>query len=478
VTRPSEDAGIAADVGGPLLVTPAGTAVVSTDAVLASADRLRTLERSMHEKVRRVLAADAVALGWPIRDDLAPRLERVRARCEQARDAFGRAAEEYTRAEAEILALQQQAAGFLAALLGPALLGALARIILFQPGVLLGAALSGWAAIPDGPDGRLGTVRDFMLAHPELITSPEFVRFVSLVVTSIDDVGLGLLGVPAWLAAIPGVDLSVGGDQGVAFGALTTLALGSLFGMFRETPVTAQRESSGPVTAAPAGSRERLDRIPEGSPVRIEKYEADGMPPRYVVYLGPTETFSPFSDDEPRDLNSNVQGVAGLDPGAYRVVELAMVDAGIHPGDEVVVSGFSQGGLMADLVIASGDWNVVGKQTFGAPSGNIPMPEGLFGMAVRNTDDFIPALAGPQLDHHVMQVEREAFAGDTPPPTALAAPAHQRGGYVETADAIDDADSAAVREQNRLLDRFTADYLDLPGGRATQYVYRGERDSG
>ena len=478
MSRPSEYGGLAEDVGGPLLVTPAGTNVVSTDALLASADRLRALERSMHEKVRRVIAADAVALGWPIRDDLVPRIERVRARCEQARDAFGRAAEDYTRAEATVEAVQRQAAGFLAALLGPVLLRALARLILFQPGVLLAAALSGWAAIPDGPDGRLGTVRDFMLAHPELITSPEFARFVSLVVTSIDDAALGAAGVPAWAAAIPGVDLAVGGDQGVTFGALSTIALGSLFGMLRETAVRVEREETAPVTSAPTGSRDRLDRIPEASPVRIEKYEADGMPPRYVVYIGPTETFSPLAGGEPRDLASNVHGVAGLDPGAYRVVELAMADAGIRPGDEVVVSGFSQGGLMADLVIASGDWNVVGKQTFGAPSGNIPMPEGLFGMAVRNTDDFIPALAGPQLDHRVMQVEREAFAGDTPPPTALPAPAHQRGGYVDTAQAIDAAESAAVREQNRLLDRFAAEYLDLPGGQATQYLYRGERVPG
>jgi len=475
VSRPAEFGGIAEDVGGPLLITPAGTTVVSTDALLASADRLRALERSMHEKVRRVIGADAVALGWPLRDDLVPRLERVRARCEQARDAFGRAAEQYTRTEETIEALQRQAAGFLAALLGPALLGALARLILFQPGVLIAGALAGWAAIPDGPGGRLGTVRDFLLAHPELITSPEFARFVSLVTTSLDDVALGLMGVPAWIAAIPGVDLERGGDQGVAFGALSTVALGSLFGMFRETAVTVARESTSAVTSAPTGSRERLDRIPEASPVRIEKYEADGMPPRYVVYLGPTETFSPLADDEPRDLTSNVYGVAGLDPGAYRVVELAMADAGIRPGDEVVVSGFSQGGLMADLVIASGDWNVVGKQTFGAPSGNIPMPDGLFGMAVRNTDDFIPALAGPQLDHRVLQVEREAFAGDTPPPTALAAPAHQRGGYADTADAIDAAESAAVREQNGMLDRFATEYLELPGGRATQYLYRGER---
>ncbi len=76
MSRPSEYGGLAEDVGGPLLVTPAGTNVVSTDALLASADRLRALERSMHDKVRRVIAADAVALGWPIRDDLVPRIER------------------------------------------------------------------------------------------------------------------------------------------------------------------------------------------------------------------------------------------------------------------------------------------------------------------------------------------------------------------------------------------------------------------
>ena len=473
MTRPSDYPGIAPDVGGQLLVTRAGSAVVSTDALLASADRLRALERLLGEYIRRVVMAEAVD-GTTIPDGLIVRIERVRTGCEHARDAFGRAAEEYTRNEEAIEAVLHQAAGFLAAWLGPVLLGVLARLVLLQPGVLLVAALSGWAAIPDGPDGRLGTLRDFVLANPQLITSPEFTRFVSLLATSIDDAALGIAGVPPWIAALPGVDLG-SGDGGVAFGATTVVALGSMIGMFRETPVTAIRESTGAAAPPPRGTRAWLDRIPEASPVRIERYEADGMPPRFVVYVGPTETFSPFSEEEPRDLNSNVQGVAGLSAGAFRVVEQAMADAGIRPEDEVVVAGFSQGGLVADLVIASGDWNVVGKQTFGAPSGNIPMPEGLFGMAVRNTDDFIPALAGPQLDHNVLQVEREAFVGDTPPPTTLAAPAHQRAGYADTADAIDAAESRAIREQITALDAFVGEYLDLPGGQATQYLYQGRR---
>ncbi len=474
MTRPAEYPGIAPDVGGQLLVSRVGSAVVSTDALLASADRLSSLERLLGECIRRVAAAQAID-GTTIPDRLVVRIERVRTGCEQARDAFGRAAAEYTRAEETVEARLRQAAGFLAAWLGPMLIGFLARLVLLQPGVFIAAAVSGWAAIPDGPDGRLGRLRDFIIANPQLITSPEFARFVSLLATSIDDAGLGLAGVPPWIAALPGIDLETRGDGGIAFGALTIVALGSMIGMFRETPVTAIRESTGAAAPPPQGTRAWLDRIPEASPVRIEKYEADGMPPRFVVYVGPTETFSPYSEQEPRDLNSNVQGVAGLSAGAFRVVEQAMADAGIRPEDDVVVAGFSQGGLVADLVIASGDWNVVGKQTFGAPSGNIPMPEGLFGMAVRNTDDFIPALAGPQLDHNVLQVEREAFAGDTPPPTALAAPAHQRAGYADTADAIDAAESAAIREQIDALDAFVGEYLELPGGQATQYLYQGRR---
>jgi hypothetical protein len=460
------------DLGGQLLITPAGTVVVSTDAMLASADRLRSLEAALHWDVRRVIAADSVTTGMPI-DGIVPALERLRTRCEGARDAFGRMAEDYTRTEAAIERAQRDLAAMIAAVVGPAAFGALMRLILFCPGVLIAGALLGWAAIPDGPDGRLGTVRDFMKAHPELITSPEFVRFVSLVATSIDDAVLGV-GVPPWLVALPGTD--AGRDGGVAAGALTVAALGAMLGMFRETPVSVDRVSTQGLDAAPTGVRERLESIPEGDQIRIEKYEADGMPPRYSVYVGPTETFSPYADGEPFDFTSNTFGVAGLSAGSFRAVELAMAEAGIRPGDEVLLTGFSQGGLVATMVAASGDWNVVGLETHGAPAGNIPLPSGIAGMAIRNTDDLVPALAGPQLDHDLMQVERRAFREGVDIPTDEAAPAHQRSGYLSTASALDDAESSAVQQQIRTLDAFAADYLDRPGGQATVMTYHATRD--
>jgi hypothetical protein len=461
------------DLGGQLLITPAGTVVVSTDAMLASADRLRALEAALLIDIRRVVAADAVDDGVSI-DGIIPRLEQLRDRCERARDAFGRMAEDYTRLESAIERVQRDLAAMIAAVVGPAAFAYLMRMILFCPGVLIAGALLGWAAIPDGPDGKLGTVRDFMIAHPELITSPEFVRFVSLVATSIDDAVLGGMGVPPWLVALPGFDLGL--DGGVAAGALTVAAMGAMLGMFRETPVAVDRVSTLVLPAAPTGVQERLDRIPEVNQVRIERYEADGMPPRFTVYVGPTETFSPYTDGEPWDSTSNTYGVAGLQAGSFRAVELAMAEAGIRPGDEVVLTGFSQGGLVATMVAASGDWNVVGLETHGAPAGNIPLPAGIAGMAIRNTDDLVPALAGPQLEHDLMQVERRAFREGVEIPTVEAAPAHQRSGYEATAAAIDDAESHAIREQVRAIDTFASDYLDRPGGQATVMLYRATRE--
>jgi pimeloyl-ACP methyl ester carboxylesterase len=209
--------------------------------------------------------------------------------------------------------------------------------------------------------------------------------------------------------------------------------------------------------------------------VRIERYDAPGEPSRFVVYIGPTETFSPVATDEPWDLTSNVTGVAGLDAGSLRATELAMHDAGIRPGHEVQFVGFSQGGLVATRLAASGDWNAAGLETYGAPAGGIVLPDGLSGMAVRNTDDFIPALAGPQLDHHLLQVERRAFAEGSPIPVTEPAPAHQREAYVATATVVDAARSAAVREQVAAMDAFASGYAEREGSSITVTTYHAER---
>ncbi len=146
---------------------------------------------------------------------------------------------------------------------------------------------------------------------------------------------------------------------------------------------------------APLGAEERLARVPEGDQVRVEKYEAPGLPTRWIVYVGPTESFSPVASDEPWDLTSNFAGIAGLPAGSLRATELAMQEAGISEGDEVQFVGYSQGGLIAARLAGSDRWDAVSLETYGAPTGSVALPAELPGIAVRHTDDLVPALARP-----------------------------------------------------------------------------------
>lgn len=466
-------------LGGPLVVAPAvapgGTIIVATDALLAHLERLSAL--------RGVLEGDAIGLGhgspagpaalagapplaWSaFRDwDAAASLTRAAARAaaEAERD-LRTAIERYTEAESAGQQRMLALGASLALMLGPVL-----RVLIAAGApVALGAHLAGYPTA-----SQLAELKTWMLAHPEVITSPGFVEAVRTTVMSVDEAAGSTAGLP------PGVIEAIEGElgfTGIETGAAVVIGAGVPFGLFRDGPVFAERVSTSYTTTGPEGAVQRLARVPEGDQVRIERYDAPGKNARYIVYVGPTETFSPVADHEPWDLTSNVTGVAGLPSGSVRATEQAMHDAGVQPGDEVEFVGFSQGGLVAARLAASGDWHATGLETYGAPSGNIALPGGLHGMAVRNSDDFVPALAGPQLDHSLLQVERRAFEPGSPIPTELPAPAHQRSAYVATATVIDQAGSAAVREQIDALDAFTRDYTDRPGSQVTVMMYHAER---
>ena len=465
-------------------MTPAHTTLVATDAMHTHLERLAELERQLADTAHGLRGVESRAnwVGVPGAPPSARRTDAELAAAitatRAARDTAVRLVESLRRAirvydEADVAAHRNSDRA--AAVIG-AELGALLRTML-PTAVLLGAA--GWlvSKAPDPGGARASAFKKFFLEHPGLITGPRFVEGVRLFTSGLDETMSTFAGVPVPIA----VALGAAGVTGVRTSARTLLQVGPLLGVFRETPVAVDRVSTSSRTGEAAASTPavgavgRLDRVPEVNQVRVEKYDAPGEASRYVVYVGPTETFSPVADREPWDLTSNVGGVGGLDVGAFRATELAMQDAGVGADAPVQFVGFSEGGLVATMLAGSGDWNAVGLQTFGAPAGNIALPEGVAGMAIRNTDDFIPMLAGPQLDHHLLQVERQAFAPGTPLPTFEAAPAHQRDGYRATAQAVDAATSSAVREQNAALDAFTGDYASRPGASVTVMTYHGER---
>jgi hypothetical protein len=455
--------------------------VVATDALMVQSERLEHLHAGL---MQNALALDRIegfrvgalavasagpAAGAALRS--AGQLDVARAAVRAAADITARTAADlrqaisgYAIVEDEQRETAVRLGGLLGILWGPSIR---AVVIGALPAILLARAIG--VGVDDLP---LTPLRRWFLQHPELITDPAFVEGVRATAMSVDDAAGSAAGLPPGAAT----ELAAAfGFTGIEAASAATLVAGRPLGLFRESPVSVERVATIPVTSPPAGSVERLARIPEGDQVRIERYDAPGVPSRFVVYVGPTETFSPVATDEPWDLTSNVTGVAGLEAGSLRATELAMHDAGIRSGDEVQFIGFSQGGLIATRLAASGTWNATGLETYGAPAGGIVLPDGLAGMAVRNTDDFIPALGGPQVDHHLLQVERRAFAEGSPIPTAEPVPAHQREAYVATATVVDAARSAAVRDQIDAMDAFTSGYAERDGSSITVMTYHAER---
>jgi hypothetical protein len=177
-----------------------------------------------------------------------------------------------------------------------------------------------------------------------------------------------------------------------------------------------------------------------GPQVRIERY-GDARGRSWVVYVGGTADWSLVAGGEPWDMTSNAAAISEQSAGSYRAVVEAMHEAGVQPTDPVIGVGHSQGGLVMAQVAASGEFNTVGLATFGAPAGQVQLPDALPVIATEHADDLIPALGGTRQDNtgegsrHLV-VTREVFA-TTEPPVGDALPAHTMNGYRETARMID-----------------------------------------
>jgi hypothetical protein len=123
---------------------------------------------------------------------------------------------------------------------------------------------------------------------------------------------------------------------------------------------------------------------------------ADGAV-RHVVYLPGTDDMNPFSrDGQVRDMQENIRLMAG-EPTAYGDgVLAAMAQAGVRPGEPVLLVGHSQGGMEAVALAAHGTpYTVTDVVTFGSPTGQIGhYPPGVQVLSLEHVGDLVPELDG------------------------------------------------------------------------------------
>lgn len=459
------------DAAGGLIVSGGGSSMVATDELLTQAALMRLLHtdavhwQTQLERIRRLDSTPAPGwstddVGWQV-FQAASAINDLEQLSGELADALVGAAEGYGEAErmAELFArVSGAAAGQALARLLPLLL--VMSVPLLTAGAL--AWLLGGLGIA-GPRSATGSGRaaptgfaGWLAKNPRALTNPLLVQIVRVLVSSIDDVGTGAVGMPLPLALVLGDDgLRL---LGVSTSAAGILGLARPFGPFRETGVTVQRAGGANRAKPPAGLGDLADRIPSvsdtGAQVRIERY-GDPAAPSWVVYVGGTAEWNPVPTDQPWDLTSNVAAVAEQGSGSYRAVELAMQQAGVQPGDPVVQVGHSQGGLIAAQLAASDQFNTVLVATFGAPAGQVDVPKEIPMVQVAHSDDLVPALGGAAREttdagNAHLVVRREVYAM-AEPPSDSPLPAHSLVNYRETGRQIDESSEPRLAEWRSTL---------------------------
>lgn len=435
-----------------LLVSGGGSISVGTPGLFAHARLLENLERELREcalalegresAVRSRALAGTSASAARAEDAIDDASEHLRAAATKSgalSAALRLTADAYGMTESTLQRLARSAAsevgiglGFLSTTVGLLLIpGILSVLAGGASAYLLIAAIS-----PTAASGVRKAGVDWLNENKVILSDPRFVQLVRLAVMSADDFGGGALRLPT-----PVIRLF--GDEGLGLlgldtSAATIASAAGLVGLARETPVAVRATAIGASTPA-TGLADRASRVPRGSAqVRIDRHVRKGGPDRFEVYLGGTIDFSLAATDEPWDMTSNLGAIAGADAGAYRAVTEALQAAGVRSDSEIVVTGYSQGGLLGSMLAASGDYDVRGLYTLGAPVGQVPVPGEIPWVAIEHTDDIVPAVGGTWSSSDPVLVRREAFSDKAPDPK-FAVPAHQLSHYRHTAELADAA---------------------------------------
>lgn len=383
-------------------------------------------------------------------------------------------AEAYGNAERVVASLFETAGGVLAWVVGSSPLLTLSGAVWIGGLLLTRAAVRGLVGVvsPEAGEHLDDISADTMR---QLMATPGFVAAVRAVVSASDDWLVGAGGLPAFAQS---VDAAGRGVTGAAFSAAIVAGAADAAGLFSRTGITVtevseRQDGDREAVRPPTSYQDLAERMPSGgagSPqVRIERYvEASGHE-QWIVWSGGTiEAGFPADSTEPWDNRSNLNAVAGTAAESTEATLEAMRLAGIPEGASVLHVGYSQGGIVAGAIAATGRYDS-SLVTFGAPVETIDFPDDVPRAHIEHTEDVIPALSGERRESFDggTVVRRSLYDGDGPPPGEDALPAHSLDRYEETARLVDGSDDPRLRA--------VIEPLGELGGTGESHRYRADR---
>jgi len=201
--------------------------------------------------------------------------------------------------------------------------------------------------------------------------------------------------------------------------------------------------------------------------VRIVKKAGPDGGPVWTVQIVGTQEWSPTAGGNAADLTSNVRLMAGGQTTVGRDVDAAMRQAGIQPGDPVLLTGHSQGGITAASLASDpafmSRYNVTDIVTGGSPIGRFDIPDKVNVLSIEHVQDPVPRLDGvPNPErHNWTTVHRHLTAApDDGSPLTNVGQAHSGSGYTRTGKLVDDSTDPSLVRSRESLRRFLADQPD------------------
>jgi hypothetical protein len=197
------------------------------------------------------------------------------------------------------------------------------------------------------------------------------------------------------------------GDYATAIAGL--LALANRGGLLADTGEFAVDEVEGsqrPLTITPDNALQtifdeqgRLGAQGSEGQVQIVRIDHGDGPPSWIVQIPGTQVWDPRRGDNPVDLTSNVTMMSMPDQTVIEAqVSAAMRKAGIEPGQDVMLTGHSQGGITAASMASDPDvlaeFDIRSVVTGGSPIGRFDIPDDISVMSLEHVQDVVPKLDG------------------------------------------------------------------------------------
>ena len=233
--------------------------------------------------------------------------------------------------------------------------------------------------------------------------------------------------------------------------------------------------------------------VPEGT-IRLDRVTgADGQV-FWQVYIPGTQTQfeqgSPatlgplgaaIANEVPQDWATNLQLFTGQDNSVQSGVVEALAAAGVGEDEPVLLSGHSQGAMVAMAVAGSAavrqQYDIRSVATFGGPVGHMPTPEGTATLNVEHVGDLTSGLENQPnpVEPNRTTVRRDIAASDDPADAEVnsVAQAHDLPAYQRTSEMIDSSSQGPIASWRSQ----SADVLAREGASVEShyYVLRRER---